>query len=194
MIDWLLDASVFFKRSHCGDWPYWFRYYYGLANLTICIEYMLIPAMIAVIGISKRHLFGRPWLTWMWVTFIFCCGVSHFCELLTFWWPAYHLFATWDWITALAGLPVVVTSPFVILELLNNPTIKQLKEKEAALNEGLDRINAIRDMLESDLVWRMSDQRKLSELVEGLRSQFSESPPDGKRNTTTEEDGRRNNG
>ncbi len=77
-----------------------------VANCLVVIAYVLIPfALMRSRRSLKRQfplLIGKPFL--MFSMFIFFCGFGHALDVLTVWWPMYHLKAAWDCGTAFFSL------------------------------------------------------------------------------------------
>lgn len=95
MIDWLLDASQFTPRAHCGTgWSDSLVFAYQLSSTIIFICYVLIP--FGCVALYRKIVAGEtiPMFrlgTLLFGGFITTCGVTHLMDRIVFRWPAYRL-------------------------------------------------------------------------------------------------------
>lgn len=118
----IFDASDFMVRSECGQWSPLGRFIYEWSNLLIMFAYLAIPVALVMAFYSVRHLTEEsegtqarrrlPLMSnmdakislWLYALFIFCCGIGHLLDgKLSFYWPAYRLFALWHLLTAMVS-------------------------------------------------------------------------------------------
>src|SRR4051794_32701318 len=91
--DWLLDASQFLTRNHCGmGWTREMEVYYKVANSVIAFAYFEMPIMLYLLYRKKRDDLPTPSILIMFITFIALCGLTHLSDLVVFYWAPYRLF------------------------------------------------------------------------------------------------------
>lgn len=106
----------FMARWHCGEWGalgWWSQ----LVNFTIFFCYMVISSTLLALK-ADRYFPSVP--VYLFAGFIFCCGLTHLCEVLTFWWPAYRVFFVVDVCTAVISFTTASTSPIIVRWLLRS--------------------------------------------------------------------------
>lgn len=125
-----------------------------LTDILIAVSYVAIFSALAwAVGKLRRLPELRPYL-WIFASFgafILACGVTHFMEVITVWWPAYRLSAALKVVCALVSIPTavffvwkvpgLVQSIRGILDLIANEqhTSEQLRKSQ----EFLDRTGRI---------------------------------------------------
>lgn len=127
----IFDASLFMPRGQCGAWsPIW-RNVYMLANVLIFAAYMIIP--MALVRFRFVRILGRMRKIRVLVAaFILTCGIGHLEGVVSFWWPAYHVFALWNLITAGVSWATVIT-------LLTERVPDELMDDGDELGERIER-------------------------------------------------------
>jgi PAS domain S-box-containing protein len=129
----IFDTEGFPPRWECGPgWkadPLW-GWLSIVSDVAVFGAYTTIP-LILIYFLKKRPELPFQRLGWLFVAFIFSCGLTHLLDAVMFWWPAYRLIgavkfvtAMISWGTALALLHVLPTainfrSPFQTVQTLH---------------------------------------------------------------------------
>ena len=117
-MSWLLDSASFISRNHCGKWSDWLIFLNQISNFLIFIAYMTIPLSLLVLWSSFRKRGVKSyWMIFMFVLFIWSCGLTHLMDVLAFTWPAYRFFTLIDCVTAILSIPTAVLLPGVLKRL-----------------------------------------------------------------------------
>jgi len=99
------------------------------SNLLIAGAYFTIPAQLAIM--QRRGLTDmRPWKLWLFVVFIFSCGVSHLLNIVTIWLPWYYIQAAVDVWTGIASYFTACVLTLALREFKRHP--------QAALQDKYD--------------------------------------------------------
>ena len=100
MIDTFFDTSHFMQRGHCGNWVPAFAYVYAISNALISVAYVSICAAILRFRFSWARIAKSIRVRRWFATFVLACGIGHLEGIVSFAWPAYHLFAVMHLVTA----------------------------------------------------------------------------------------------
>jgi len=125
MFDWLLDASIFMTRNHCGQWTNTLISVNQAANFLIFLSYMTIPISIMYLWARRPIEFQKtiagqnPWIMLMFALFIFSCGIGHLMNVLAFSWTPYRFFTFIDCVTAIASVPTALLYPNVVKKFMD---------------------------------------------------------------------------
>jgi hypothetical protein len=106
MNNWF-TTSDFTPHGFCLAWDPGLMGAIVLANAAIAFAYMLIAMVLVGLALESRAVMPR-WLYWIFAAFIFCCGVSHVMDDVTFWFPLYRLQAAVLGLTALVSMTAAV--------------------------------------------------------------------------------------
>lgn len=111
------SSSDFLPRFRCGAWTTTLTCTYFTANIVICLSYIAIPVHLFLL---KRRMKSIPfsWALWMFIAFILFCGIGHFLEAMTFFWPAYRFLAAWHGVTAFTSLATAIILPQLLTYIL----------------------------------------------------------------------------
>lgn len=121
-----LFSTDFMTRDHCGCWNSAFRILYIASQIGIAAAYATVPVVLWIVTTSKvqtgQRLTGSPRvriLTAYALTFS-TCGIGHLADgVLTFWLPAYHLWAVWHFVTAMVSWWALAVSVRYRVELIS---------------------------------------------------------------------------
>ncbi|QDU38601.1 Autoinducer 2 sensor kinase/phosphatase LuxQ [Maioricimonas rarisocia] len=146
MIEFLLrlfDTAGFPPRWQCGiAWsenPEIGWLHIG-SDLAVFGAYCAIPIALAFL---LRHLRGFPFpmVMWLFVAFIFSCGMTHLIDAGLFYWPAYRLSALARFITAVISWATVIAMCRVLPETLTFRSRKELEQEIAARTREFQEAN-----------------------------------------------------
>lgn len=136
-MSWFFDTSGFIPRGVCGNWPMWLRVANQSANLVIFLAYFAIP--VALVYFAKRYpqrfRGGQQLLSGAWwaAAFVFLCGLTHLCEFLSFYLPAYHFFTVLLIATAIVSVRAVSVLVRAIVYALSLEDISRAKDQFMAV-------------------------------------------------------------
>ncbi|WP_051359815.1 PAS domain S-box protein [Adhaeribacter aquaticus] len=124
----LFDPNGFPARWVCGKWTPFHGWTYILSSLAIWLAYFAIPFLLFLFLRRKKEVlpFGR--IFWLFIAFIFACGVTHLSDSIMFWYPAYRMSALILFITAIISWVAVITLAKSLPQLLTLKTPKQIEE------------------------------------------------------------------
>ncbi len=109
-----------------------------------------------------------PNIFFLFVAFIFLCGLTHLADVIVFYWAPYRLFAVLSGLTAVASAITAFNLPLVVRALVNFPSEESLRrtliEKELAKrNEALKaRVASLEALLQANAdrrPWRTCSAR-----------------------------------
>jgi two-component system sensor histidine kinase/response regulator len=86
----LLSASEFTARADAAGWTRGLAWLHNLADSLIGVAYLAIPLLLIIL-VRRRREVPFPLLFWMFCGFLFCGGVTHLLEVVTFYAPVYRL-------------------------------------------------------------------------------------------------------
>ena len=96
----LFAISQFSPHGFCLAWEPWTLVAYILGDGVTSLAYLLLP--IQLVFLLKRSTSGQQiiirrknWIIIMFALFIVMCGIDHDFDVLTLWYPYYHLQAIW---------------------------------------------------------------------------------------------------
>lgn len=134
---WFFDTSGFIPRGICGNWPMWIRILNQSSNLVIALAYLAIPAALIYFArkFPQRFRGGQQLLSGAWWTaaFVFLCGLTHFCEFLAFYWPAYHFFTMVLFATAIVSVRSVSVLVRAVVYALGLEDVSRAKDQFMAV-------------------------------------------------------------
>lgn len=128
----LLDTSDYPPRWTCGNWTPFEGWLHIVSDGLIFLAYFAIPASLFVL--IRRRQVEFPLIAWLFVAFIFFCGLTHAIEASIFWWPAYRLSGLAKLATAIVSLFTAVVVIRALPEAIALPSVRRTNaELEAAL-------------------------------------------------------------
>lgn len=107
MLEFLFNANRFMCRDDCGAWNPLMMFIYRFSEEAIFGAYVGIALILwhaknseiqAKAGSVSDDELNRSRA--FFAAFIFSCGLGHLLERFAFFWPAYHFFALWHFVTA----------------------------------------------------------------------------------------------
>lgn len=129
-MDWLLDATAFITRNHCGPgWTPTLIAVNRVANFLIFLSYFTIPLSLLYFWLElRRHevavgVLGpnrvRKLIILNFVVFIFLCSFTHLCDVFAFEWAPYRLFTCVDLLTAIASVSTALILPGMLRTIVD---------------------------------------------------------------------------
>jgi signal transduction histidine kinase len=103
----LFLAESWPPRWHCGRWTDFHGWLYIISDLAIWAAYFAIPFFLFRFVTKKKDI-PLPFVFWLFVAFIFLCGLTHLADAAMFYWPAYRLNGLIRFITALSSWGTVI--------------------------------------------------------------------------------------
>jgi hypothetical protein len=82
--------DMFMPHGMCFLWQSNLILLHTLSDGFIGLSYFLIAIVIYLIGLQKTAtLFPSPWITILFINFIFFCALTHFMSIVVIWFPWY---------------------------------------------------------------------------------------------------------
>jgi hypothetical protein len=195
--DWftkLFEATGFLTRDHCGPWSGSLVWTYILSNIVITLAYVLIPIYLYIIWRKRRYDIPDSWLFLFFAAFIAACGLTHVCDIVVFWWPAYRLFTLISAVAACLSVCTAIRLPYVtksLVELaslaifhnINRELELAMALKQEAINESKTTIAALGrqvdhlERMRKTGLWVAEQESALRELKLVLDSSFAKEGP-----------------
>ncbi|MBX9793129.1 MAG: PAS domain S-box protein [Burkholderiaceae bacterium] len=145
--------SGFLPHGYCFTWSPALLWSMVGADSVIALAYFSIPvAMMSFV--RKRGDFALNWVAWLFIAFIFSCGITHVMDIWTIWRPDYGLQVLTKGFTA--GVSIVTAFALwpLIPKLLRIPSVSQLQ--------------SVIGTLESEVRKRRSAEEQLVEIQQSL--------------------------
>ena len=101
-----MDSTGFMTRGNCGGWNNLALNVYVVSNLMTFVAYAGISICLIVDTGGPSHQFSpeeHAALRFVFGVFIAFCGIVHLEGVISFGWPAYHLFSLWHLAVALVS-------------------------------------------------------------------------------------------
>jgi hypothetical protein len=122
----MFNTDNFPARWHCGDWTDFHGWLYILSDLGIGAAYFAIPFLLLRVLLKRKDVpFNR--MIFLFLAFVFLCGLTHLIDALIFWWPAYRLSAILRFATAIVSIFAVYALNRVFPMLMALRSVKDLK-------------------------------------------------------------------
>jgi hypothetical protein len=163
-MQWLLESSAFMTRNQCGSsWTPDLVLFYQISNFIIFLSIIEIVLSILFVCIKRKADLPAPNIFFLFVVFIFLCGLTHLADVIVFYWAPYRLFAVLSGLTAVASAITAFNLPLVVRTLVNFPSEETLRrtliERELAKrNEALKaRVASLEAMLKANAERTLED-------------------------------------
>jgi signal transduction histidine kinase len=138
------------------------------ADAVIALSYFSIPLAIFYFVRERQNLEFR-WVAYLFVLFIFWCGVTHAAASVTVWYPVYGIQAVAKLITAAVSVATAFTVWWIIPKALALPAPADLRAANAALEEEVStrrqteaELRKARDELEERVAERTAELERLN--------------------------------
>lgn len=127
LLNELFGTSGLIPHGYCLQWNPSLVWTLVISDAVIAILYFSIPFAIWVFA-KKRPGIPHRWLFLLFGLFIVACGITHFLDVLTIWWPNYWANAIAKAITAILSLGTALAIWRIMPAALLAPSVKQLVE------------------------------------------------------------------
>ncbi|MBX3386777.1 MAG: hypothetical protein KF768_09415 [Phycisphaeraceae bacterium] len=141
----LFDASDFPARWQCGRWTPLVGWLHIVSDVLIFLAYSAIPAGLLLVYLRKREA-DFPRLLLLFVAFILACGLTHLCDAMMFYHPAYRLLGVMKAATAAVSLATAVVLIANLPELISLPSVRRANR---ALTQAVAQADSLRAELET---------------------------------------------
>lgn len=118
-----------------------------ISDAVIAISYLLIPMALYVFVTRNQYRMPHKDLAYLFICFIFFCGLSHAAEIYTIWVPAYRLEG---WLKAITASISIVTAlillpklPDLVLSEGDQKKYAHMEEHQRALEARLAQMNSL---------------------------------------------------
>jgi len=174
MVHDLVDSASYMAHGYCLLWKPWLVVLHAGSDLLIFLAYFAIPVAIWLFLRQRPDLELKP-LAILFAAFIFLCGLTHFVQMLTLWWPIYETQGVLKAITAFVSLAtalmifplipraVAIPSPLA-LQFAN----QGLKREIGAHEDTLQRLRDAHDELERRVEERTRELERAKARLEAL--------------------------
>ena len=131
---WLFEPSGLTPHGFCLLWEPYLIYTHVIANTITGLSYFAIPVILT--GLVRRRVIDvfRPAFT-LFGAFILLCGLGHWVDLVTLWFPIYRLQAAIQAATASVSLMTAVALWRLLPEVLALPSPGDFRKMQTALLE-----------------------------------------------------------
>lgn len=133
-------------HGHCYLWTPDVLWMHVGADVLVALAYFSIPAALAALSRTRREVLFS-WVLWLFVGFIFFCGLTHLLSVWTTWYPAYRLEGIVKVITALMSMGTAVVLWPVVGRLGGLPSAEDLQIANARLAEEVRRRSSAEEQL-----------------------------------------------
>jgi signal transduction histidine kinase len=171
-VGWWFDSRNYMPHGHCYLWQPAVLWLNVGSDLAIGAAYMTIPAVIGRFARQRAREVRFGWISLLFASFIFLCGMTHFFEVWTAWYPTYRLSGLVKAATAMVSVSTAITLVYIMpgvltlrtpiqLEAVVAERTRELEEANRRLHEEIiARRESERALEESQRLLRLSDQRK----------------------------------
>lgn len=129
-------------HGHCYLWKEDLVVLHVLSDAIISLSYFAIPFIMLSFALSKKDA-GLSKFVWLYIAFIFLCGLTHINEIINLWHSYYYYSGSIKLITAFVSIATVIELLRNKRKILLIPSPEQLinqNKKLETLNDELDKI------------------------------------------------------
>lgn len=135
----LLSGEGFMPRGHYYFWQPDILWLHALSDGITGLSYFLIPVAIFLFMRKRQSIHTAKPVFWLFIAFIVSCGVTHFVEIYTIWYPAYRVSGWLKAINAIISVATAVVIWPLIPKLLRIPSASNLKKTNSELKQQIQR-------------------------------------------------------
>lgn len=128
----LRGTDAYMPHGVCYRWQPGLIRLHLISDLLIGLAYAAIPFILLRLTRLRRDL-PFDWMFLLFGVFIVACGLTHFMEIWTLWYPDYWLSGTVKAITAAASVPTAYLLFRLVPKALAIPSTEQLTRAKASL-------------------------------------------------------------
>ena len=145
----LVARNGYLPHGYCFVWTPGLLWSMVTADAIIALSYFSIPLALASF-VRKRPDLTLGWLIWLFIAFIFACGVTHLMSIWTIWQPDYGLQTLTKMVAAVISLVTAVALWPLIPKAVKIPSVLQFKSAVGSLEaEASKRHSAEHDLVET---------------------------------------------
>ena len=145
----LVARNGYLPHGYCFVWTPGLLWTMVIADAVIALSYFSIPLALASF-VRKRPDLTLGWLIWLFIAFIFACGVTHVMSIWTIWQPDYGLQTLIKVVAAVISLVTAVALWPLIPKAVKIPSVLQFKTAVGSLEaEAGKRHSAEHDLMET---------------------------------------------
>lgn len=140
-------SEPFLPNGQCFSWAPDVLWLHVISNAVIALSYVLIPAALYIITTRNQYRGQHKDLAYLFIAFIFFCGLSHLVEIYTTWVPAYRLEGWMKAITASVSMVTALVLLPKLPDLLMNTEIQKkyqlMEDHQHTLEAQLAQMNSV---------------------------------------------------
>ena len=148
----IFDTRGWVARWVCGRWTPALGWTYILSSLLIGAAYFAIPFILFRFIKKRKDIVPFSNIFWLFILFIFSCGITHFADATMFWYPAYRFSAIILFVTAIVSWAAVVGLIKIIPVALSYKSPVELEKIIKERTEELEKKNTELQKLNEQLV------------------------------------------
>jgi len=141
------DSQAFMPRWVCGEWSELHGWMYIISDLIIFLAYMAIPVTMLIFVRKRWNDVPFKPVFWLYILFIFLCGMTHLIDAIIFYEPIYRINALVLVLTAVVSMITVGAMVFVLPKALAYKSPVQLSQivddKTSQLQERIIELNRL---------------------------------------------------
>ncbi|MGE4313342.1 MAG: hypothetical protein AB7E85_03625 [Pseudobdellovibrionaceae bacterium] len=130
-----LFSGDFMPHGVCLLWRPGLLMLHAISDLVIALAYISIPLSLSYILYRRKRKLPFYWITFLFVAFIFLCGMTHLLELFSLWRPYYYLEGLLKLITAAVSIATALIMFPLVPAILAK--FEQLEEYENMKNSSM---------------------------------------------------------
>ncbi len=180
----LFDADSWPARWVCGKWSEFHGWLYIISNFAIGAAYFAIPLVIFILLKTRKEEMPFKGIFWLFIIFIIACGLSHFMDILMFWYPAYRTSAVVLFFKAIVSWITVIALIKILPGALTFKSPSQLEliiqERTEELNYSNGHLKKLHNDLDEFVYSASHDLKSPVNNIEGLLRMFEEEIDAGK--------------
>ena len=135
----VLGGEGFMPHGHCYFWQPDILWLHALSDGITGLAYLLIPFAIFVFLRQRKDIRVAKPLFWLFMAFIVSCGITHFTEIYTIWYPAYRVSGWLKAVNAVISLATAIAIWPLIPKLLRIPSAASLKKVNTELQQEIEK-------------------------------------------------------
>ncbi|MBC7415253.1 MAG: PAS domain S-box protein, partial [Herminiimonas sp.] len=142
----IFGSSGYLPHGYCFTWTPGLLWSMVGADAVIAAAYFSIPlAMMSFV--RRRGASSMNLVAWLFIAFIFSCGITHVMDIWTIWYPDYGLQALTKTISAVVSLVTAVALWPLIPKALKIPTVDELQTVIRRLETEISKRRSVEDRL-----------------------------------------------
>lgn len=167
-LDAIWSAQGFMPHGHCYHWTPDILWMHVGSDSLVALAYFSIPASLTLV-LRKHKQATLSWVLWLFVAFIFFCGLSHLVAVWTTWYPTYRVEGAIKAVTALLSVVTAVILWPALERLLRNQPPPRASSSKALMRDEARRRRTIEAELASlkrnleQRTWELSRTRQLAQ-------------------------------